>query len=383
MRPLIPRRSASAVAFAEVLVFLFLTASCAVAQHGCKFGGQEAAEKLQSALEHAKSCKEGIALFNDCRWGSSADAGFGAIAVARCEKEFYSKLSTAQQNNYADEMQLCAYRFSRQRGTMYVSAAASCQVDLAASIAANPHVADKPVARASFDCNRAQSALEKAICADVGLGRADVLLARMYQRDLQRLMGENRAAFVENEKKWLKELPVKCGLDGTSASRKALGCARNAFEIRFSALDSCIDDEASACLSPDSDPEDYGESPAADPAAPRASFDCNVPTTALQLVICDDHELGQKDIAVAHAFDAALSGSDAKTRNILEESQRKWLEFVLGSCPLGVVGGIPNLLTRGCVRSAYELRAKQLDSCSKGGSSNRAECLNDFKLIPN
>jgi uncharacterized protein len=374
-----PRRPVLLLSF---ILFVSSTAPHAAAQHDCKFGGEEAANKLEDDLEHAKSCKEAAELFNECRWGSSADSSFGATAVMRCEKEFYKKLTTLQKNNYADEMQLCAYQFSRQQGTMYISAAATCQVDLAASFATDPHIADKPIPRASFDCSRAQSPLEKAICSDAGLGRADVVLGRIYQQDLKLLKDLNRATFIDNEKKWLKEILGKCGLDSGAPSRKALNCLRNAFEIRFSSLDSCGDDEPSACVRLDSDPEDFRESQGEDDsAAPRASFDCNAPATALQIVICDDHDLGQKDLAVAHAFDTAISGSDAATRSLLDDSQRKWLEYVRSRCPLGTVGGVPPLLTRGCIRSAYEIRARQLDSCMKQPVSNRGQCLNEFKIV--
>jgi uncharacterized protein len=360
---------------------LFFLPSHALAQHDCQFASEEAANKLETALEHAKSCKEAADLFNDCRWGSSADASFGATAVARCEKEFYKQLTTTQKNNYIDEMQLCAYQQARQQGTISISEAALCQVDLAASIAADRHVADKPVPLASFDCARAESPLEKAICSDMSLGRADVLLGRIYEQDLKLLKAEDRPIFIGNERKWLKEVPRQCGLDGAAPSRRVLNCLRNAFEIRFSSLDACGDESPSACLNPDSNPEDYGGAQADDGAAPRASFDCNSPNTALQVVICDDHELGQKDIEVAHAFDAAVSSADAATRRALGDSQRKWLQFVRSNCPLGVVGGIPNIITRGCIRSAYEVRAKQIDTCSHKTEKELAACLDDFKLM--
>ena len=376
-----PLRPPAALALVTLIALLLANAPSAIAQHDCEFGGEEAGEKLDRALELAKSCKEAAALFNDCRWGSSADSGFGATTVQRCEKDFYSKLSAKQQNNYIEEMQLCAYEFSRQQGTISISEAASCQVDLAASIAADHHVADKPVPRASFDCTRAQSALEKAICADTGLGRADVLLGRIYAGDLKQLNVDSRPTFVENEKKWLKGVPQKCGLSQSQPLQKTMNCLRNEFEIRFSSLDSCADDGISGCLSPDSDPQDYGEADAEDPTAPRASFDCGAPKTSLQLIICDDHDLGQKDLDVARVLDGAISKSDPAGRKVVEESQRKWIEFVGQSCPLGVVGGIPNIFTRGCIRSAYNLRAKQLRVCSEGSSADRGQCLNDFKVV--
>lgn len=367
----------------RVLILFAITAlACpiAIAQHDCKFFGQQAAEKFESDLENAKSCKEVASVFNDCRWGSSADAGFGATAVAQCEKEFYKRLTTAEKNNYADEMQLCAYEYARQQGTIAISGAATCQVNVAASIAANPHLADEPVAPASFDCRRAQSLLEKAICSDISLGRADIVLNRVYNRELKSLKAHDRVTFVNNEKGWLKELPAQCGLDDSAPSRKALNCLRNAFEIRFSSLDDCADNDTTACLNPDSDPEDYGESQVHDSGAPRASFDCNAPTTALQVVICDDHELGQKDLQVSNSLEVARSASDPSGRQLLENSQRAWLEYVRQTCPLGVVGGIPDIFTRGCIRSAYEVRAKQIQTCSQKPASERVTCLNVFRL---
>ena len=116
----------------------------------------------------------------------------------------------------------------------------------------------------------------------------------------------------------------------------------------------------------------------ADGTNPRASFDCEAPSTALEIVICADSELGQDDIALTQAYHIADRSLGPTRHQELILSQRRWLRFVNTSCPMGAVGGIPPLLTRACVRSAFEKRTSQLNACPKKSSAEQMSCLNDF-----
>src|ERR1019366_3901531 len=69
-----------------------------------------------------------------------------------------------------------------------------------------------PIPFASFDCKRAVTRLEKAICSDAALGRTDMVLSRFYSGDLKFAQGTDKTALIENEKKWLNDLPAKCRL---------------------------------------------------------------------------------------------------------------------------------------------------------------------------
>jgi len=345
------------------------------AQEPCKYGSEDAFDASAKALSDAKSCGEAVAKMHDCAWGSSADTELAPIVISKCKKTFFDKLSPSAQERYGQEMQLCAYEYARQQGTMYMSAAALCQVDVAAHFAADPAAAGQPAARASFDCDKAQTLLETAICSDTRLGRADIVLSRVYAGLLKSSDVKDKPALVQSEKQWLKSIPAKCALSPTPLSEKSLNCVRNEFELRFTALNSCEDGIAD-CLREADDQATEASAP-----TPRASFDCQAPETALEIVICADVELGQTDIKLAKAYHDADTAMAAAQHKDLVDSERQWLHFVSGTCPLGAVGGIPPVLTRACVRSAFETRIAQLQTCPHKEPQERKPCLNDFQVL--
>ena len=224
----------------------------AQAQDHCQFGNPEAGEHFEKALKAAKSCADAEKQYNDCRWGSSADVGFGGIVIDRCERDFLSKLSIEQKKHYTEEMHLCGYEYARQQGTLSISDAATCAVDVSARYSADPKLADVPAPRASFDCGKAQTRLELAICSDAAVGRADLVLGRVYAPTVKFLKEPDRAKLIASEREWLKGLPGRCELGTQGAfSTKALACLRNEIEIRFTVLDACGDGGGlEGCLDP-------------------------------------------------------------------------------------------------------------------------------------
>ena len=182
------------------LALATFAASAALADEAC-FGSDAAA--LSTALEHAGSCRAAFAKFSACAWGSSADLAFGDVVVKVCEGAFLAKLTAAGKANYADEAALCAYEHARQDGTMYRSMEALCRAEVAQRFAETPALADQPLPRASFDCNAARKPLEKAICADAKLGRADLVLSRVYKQALRTLTPDERRALFASERDWM------------------------------------------------------------------------------------------------------------------------------------------------------------------------------------
>lgn len=346
------------------------------AQDECHFGSEEAFDALVKTLTVAPSCKVAVKKLHDCEWGSSADTQFAPIVIEKCEKDFLAKLPSTAKDRYYTEMQLCAYEYARQEGTMSMSAAAMCQVDVAAEIAANPAKAYEPEPRASFHCDQARTVLEKAICSDIKLGHADIVLSRVYSGLLSSVSKEVRPRLIDEEKVWLRSVPRKCGLSASPMSEQSLNCIRNEFELRFSWLDGCADEDSNNCLQPPSVDEKSGQVA----STPRASFDCEAPSTALEVVICADAELGQADIKLASAYHNANAVIPAGEHSNLVKSERSWLRYVTDTCPLGAIGGIPPVITRACVRRAYEERIRQLEICPQKKPQEQIPCLNDFRL---
>ena len=131
------------------LLFLFLYQGIhfSVSAQECKFGSEEAFDATAKALSEAKSCSSAVAIMHNCAWGSSADSQLAPIAIEKCEESFYEKLSESGKERYGQEMQLCAYQYAKKEGTISISEAALCQLDVAAQFAANPGTAEKPLPR--------------------------------------------------------------------------------------------------------------------------------------------------------------------------------------------------------------------------------------------
>ncbi len=370
---------------AALAVYAMLFSASVLAQDACPFGfgGEKAFGALAKALSSAKSCHEAVKTLDECEWGSSADTQFAAIVVERCEKAFFPKLSKAAKANYAEQMQLCAYEYAKAEGTMAMSEAALCQVGVAAGIAADPALAAKPLPRASFDCNKAQSPLEKAICSDTRLGHADIVLGRVYKGVLASLKGNQATELVASEKNWLAQIVLNCHANQAPLNLAEKNCVAVEFEDRFTDLDSCEDAEddqgMAKCLAESAaarDQEVKGESDGR-----RASFDCEKPKSALEIAICADASLGQEDIKVAGSYRKSLALLPSIERPKLIGTQRQWLKYVQSVCPMGVVGGIPDILTRSCIRTAFQTRNAQFDECDQKPEVDRTSCLDSFSLF--
>lgn len=125
----------------------------------------------------------------------------------------------------------------------------------------------------------------------------------------------------------------------------------------------------------------HSDSHAIGPESPP-SFDCDAPPSALEIAICSDAELGQLDIQLAQAYrDAKTIMVDAQQKDLIE-SERQWLRFVNGACPLAIVGGIPSVFERSCLRAAFQARIVQLQTCPQK-REERVSCLNDFHVLEN
>jgi len=63
---------------------------------------------------------------------------------------------------------------------------------------------------ASFDCKKAATGLEKAICSDEDLSAFDDQLAKAYSNALKSLSPEGQKETKEYQKQWLKNLSPYC-----------------------------------------------------------------------------------------------------------------------------------------------------------------------------
>ncbi len=79
--------------------------------------------------------------------------------------------------------------------------------------------ATPPASAASFDCGRAFTALEKAVCQDPRLGDLDARMARNYITLLNRISDSSATAIRADQKTWLKKRDA-CGDDTRCINRE-------------------------------------------------------------------------------------------------------------------------------------------------------------------
>lgn len=83
---------------------------------------------------------------------------------------------------------------------------------------------------AGFDCARAATRVEKAICADAEVSRLDELLARFYSAARDRL-AENGSCLAADQRQWLREKRNACA-DGACLKKTYLGRLAELVELQ-------------------------------------------------------------------------------------------------------------------------------------------------------
>jgi len=214
----------------------------------CQFGGAEALDHDAKLISDAPTCSAADDKLHDCQWGSTADTRLAPIVIEKCEKIFLNKLSPSGKANYQHGQHLCAYEYAGQEGTLFISEKVVCEADVAEDFATHPGRTNLPIPRASFDCARARTPLEKAVCSDRALGDADIVLNRVYEGLLASATSAERPVVIRQQKGWLHQAIVKCGANTDPLPASSRDCIRMAFEDRFADLDGCAVGGVSECL---------------------------------------------------------------------------------------------------------------------------------------
>ena len=98
--------------------------TCAVTTHDDKFVDHVVASMT------GKRCGEAAEIARTCALGASGDSATAGAAVKICKPDFASRKADA--SLFATLSKRCASKYAKQQGTLYVSAAAFCQLDVAA-----------------------------------------------------------------------------------------------------------------------------------------------------------------------------------------------------------------------------------------------------------
>jgi hypothetical protein len=100
----------------------------------CPAGAREI-EAIVQALEIAPNCKESLRIMDMCLFGASGDVPLAAAVIRKCEAAFLTKLSHPELAAYKRERGACIAKYAKMEGSMYISAAATCEATVASQYA--------------------------------------------------------------------------------------------------------------------------------------------------------------------------------------------------------------------------------------------------------
>jgi hypothetical protein len=81
------------------------------------------------AVAKAKTCEDAASIAEKCAFGSSADVQIAGAAIEVCKRDFArNKDDTALHDKLAKR---CATKYEKMQGTIYISYAVFCQLDVA------------------------------------------------------------------------------------------------------------------------------------------------------------------------------------------------------------------------------------------------------------
>ena len=140
---------------------------------------------------------------------------------------------------------------------------------------------------ASFDCAKASTPVEKAVCANPDLGRADEVLARAYATALGGLSDEAKATIQAGQREWLGFAALACTANAKPFSAAPTddqqGCLISVYRSRISELgesrmqgDYRVYPMTSYSLVDDPDPESYQGVATKEISSPRIDEDSEV-----------------------------------------------------------------------------------------------------------
>lgn len=128
-----------------------------------------------------------------------------------------------------------------------------------------------PAAAASFDCAKAETAVEKAICADADLSAADEAMAAAFSAARKALSKPASGVVLDNQRRWIDFASRACTDDGEPLASGAydedgIACLTTLFTNRANALAAIGEKDGLALYSvdsfataPDPDPESWSK----------------------------------------------------------------------------------------------------------------------------
>ena len=87
-------------------------------------------DNVEKAIASKTSCYEAVEIAESCAMGSSMDSAIAGTAEVKCTATFQKKLNRADARTYASLQKKCNDKYKDMQGTMYISAAAFCRLNV-------------------------------------------------------------------------------------------------------------------------------------------------------------------------------------------------------------------------------------------------------------
>ena len=181
-----------------------------------------------------------------------------------------------------------------------------------------------PIAAASFNCSKARTVIEKTICNNTQLNKADERLGKIY-RQLRNSLSKWEFDIIRREQRqWIKQRNSNCS-DGN------VYCLQSMSELRIVELRAEI--ERRGIQSP--------------------SFDCAKARTVVEKSICRNNQLSLVDSEMGEIYSQLRQSLPRWEFDLLRREQRHWLKQRNSGCSEGDIS---------CLKSIYDLRITELRS---------------------
>lgn len=95
--------------------------------------GENYFEQVTDLIQKAEGCYFSAELARVCGLGSSIDVEIAGQARAKCEMNFVDRLKKRELADYRRHLEQCFKKYSKEQGTLYLSAQAFCELLVAES----------------------------------------------------------------------------------------------------------------------------------------------------------------------------------------------------------------------------------------------------------
>jgi len=96
-----------------------------------QIGDDNYIDKVAAAIKATDSCEGGSQMAEACSLGASGDAPITQVAQVKCEGDFMKKLTKADVQTYNNLQTKCESKYKNMQGTMYISMASFCRLQVA------------------------------------------------------------------------------------------------------------------------------------------------------------------------------------------------------------------------------------------------------------